>query len=81
MTKLEKKIINLIAEHFALAKEEITLESNFRADFGAENLIIADLLTKIQEETGIELEEVDPEKVKTVGGLINLIVNQETEYE
>lgn len=81
MTKLEKKIINIIAEQLGISEEEITPKSSLRTDFGAESLVIGDLLTKIQEEIGVELDEIDPEKVKTVGGLINIVVNQNTEYE
>lgn len=73
MTKLEKKIINLISENLGIAKEEVTLESSLRKDLGAETLSISDLLAKIQEEFNIDLEEGKPEKLKTVRQLINLV--------
>jgi len=74
MTKLEEKIINLISENLGVAKEEITPESSLRKDLGAATLTITDLLAKIQEEFNLDLEEVEAEKIKTVGQLINLVV-------
>lgn len=76
MTKLEEKIINLISENLGVAKEEITPESSLKKDLGAETLVIADLLAKIQEEFNLELEEVEAEKMKTVRQLINLVATE-----
>lgn len=76
MTKLEKKIINLISENLGVAKEEITPESSLRKDLGAETLIISDLLAKIQEEFNLDLEDVEVEKIKTVEQLINLVATE-----
>lgn len=73
MTKLEEKIINLISENLGVAKEEITSESSFRKDLGVETIDISDLLTKIQEEFNLDLEEIESEKIKTVKQLINLV--------
>lgn len=76
MTKLEEKIINLISENLGVAEEEITPESSLKKDLGAETLAIADLLAKIQEEFNLELEEIEVEKIKTVGQLINLVATE-----
>ncbi|KPJ70674.1 hypothetical protein AMJ51_01260 [Microgenomates bacterium DG_75] len=81
MTKLEEKIINLISNHLGVSQKEITLESSLRKDLGAETLMIADLLAELQEELNLELEEVEPEKIKTVGQLINYIEGKNTEFE
>jgi acyl carrier protein len=74
MTTIEKKIINLISENLGVAKEEITLKSSLRKDLGAETLVISDLLAKIQEVFNLELEEIEPEKIKFVSQLVNLVV-------
>jgi len=76
MTKLEEKIINLISENLGAAKNEITPDLSLRKDLGAETLVIADLLAKIQEEFNLDLEEVKAEKVKTVRQLINLVASE-----
>lgn len=81
MTKLEEKIINSVSIHLGVSKEEVALESSFRKDLGAETLTIADLLAKLQEELSVDLEKTDPEKVKTVSQLINIIANQNPEFE
>ncbi|OGV89691.1 hypothetical protein A2Z41_02435 [Microgenomates group bacterium RBG_19FT_COMBO_39_10] len=73
MTKVEEKIISLISENLGVAKEEITPESSLSKDLGAETLMISDLLAKIQETFDIDLEEIEPEKIKFVGQLINLV--------
>lgn len=76
MTKLEKKIINLISENLGVPKEEITPESSLRKDLDAETLTISDLLAKIQEEFNLDLEDVEVEKIKTVEQLINLVATE-----
>ncbi|HUV43027.1 MAG TPA: DUF1493 family protein [Patescibacteria group bacterium] len=73
MTKVEEKIISLISENLGATKEEITPKSSLRKDLGAETLMISDLLAKIQETFNIDLEEIEPEKVKFVDQLINLV--------
>lgn len=81
MTNLEEKIISLISAHLGVLKGEITLDSSLRKDLGAEALTIADLLAKFQEEFNIDLDDVNPTKIKTVGELINIITNKNPEFE
>lgn len=76
MTKIEKKIINLISENLGIAKNEITPDLSLRKDLGVETLAISDLLAKIQEEFNFDLEEIEAEKIKTVGQIINLVVSE-----
>lgn len=81
MTNLEEKIINLTSNHLGIPKKEISFESSLKEDLGAEILSIADLLAKIQEQFNLDLENVNPEKIKTVGQLLNIITNQNPEFE
>lgn len=80
MANLEEKVINLISTHLGIPRQEVALESSLRKDLGAESLTIADLLIKVQEEFNVDLEDIDPEKVKTVSQLINIIANQNPEF-
>lgn len=80
MINLEEKIISLVSTHLDIPKQEINLESNFK-DLGAETLSIAELLGKVQEELNIDLEDVNPEKIKSIGQLVNIIANQSLEFE
>lgn len=77
---MEQRIIGIISENLGVPKKDITLESSFRKDLGAETLAVADLLAKIQEELNIDLEEVEAEKIKTVGQLVNFITSLDSEF-
>lgn len=76
MTQLETKVTDFIAESLGIDGEEVTPKSSLRKDLGAETVTIGDLLSQIQEEFKIDLEEVNPEEIKTVGQIINLVVTE-----
>lgn len=81
MSNLEKKIISLISAHLGVLEEEITLESSFKKDLGAETLVIANLLAKIQEQLNLDLESINPEEVETVNQLISIITDQNPDFD
>ena len=67
------KIKGIIAEQLGLDAGEITMESSFVDDLGADSLDIVELIMALEEEFDIEFPDEDAEKVATVGDVVNYI--------
>ena len=64
----------LIAEQFALVTEEITMDSSFTDDLGADSVDLVELVMAMEEEFDIgEVNEEDLTGLKTVGDCVNYL--------
>lgn len=66
-----EKVKEMIVEQLNLDGVEITLESNFKDDLGADSLDLFELVMSMEEEFGVEIPSEDLEKIATVGDVIN----------
>jgi acyl carrier protein len=64
---LDDKVKSIIAEQLGVKKEEITEQSKFIDDLGADSLDTVELVMALEEEFGIEIPDEDAEKMITVG--------------
>lgn len=60
-----------IADTLGVEEEKITPEANLRADFNATDLEIADLVTKLEKELGLDF--TDSQTINTVGDILNYV--------
>ncbi|HBY20823.1 MAG: acyl carrier protein [Clostridiales bacterium GWE2_32_10] len=67
------KIKEIVVEQLGVNEEEITMESSFTGDLGADSLDIFQIVMAIEEEYGIDVAENDTDKIKTVGDAIRYI--------
>ena len=67
---IEQKVREIIAEQLGISDEEITKESTFLDDLGADSLDIVELLMALEEEFTIEIPDEDAEKMHTVGDVV-----------
>ena len=68
------KLSGIIAQQFGVSKDEITEETSFVEDLGADSLDLVELIMSVEE--AFELGEVEDETldgVKTVGDVVNFI--------
>ena len=71
------KMQELIGEQFAVDAEEITMETSFEADLGADSVDLVELVMAMEEEFDIgEVEEDEVSELKTVGDCVNYLVNK-----
>ena len=70
---LEEKVKSIIAEQLGVKKEEVTEQSKFIDDLGADSLDTVELVMALEEEFGIEIPDEDAEKMGTVGAAIKYI--------
>ncbi len=68
-----EKIKALLAEELGVNADEITAETSFKEDLGADSLDVVDLLMSIEDEFGVEVPDDEIENIKTVGSLVSYI--------
>ena len=74
MENIFKTMQDLIAEQFALEADEITMESSFADDLGADSVDLVELVMAMEEEFDIgEIDEEDLTALKTVGDCVRYL--------
>lgn len=68
----EQKIKKIISDHLGIAIQELTAEADLRKDLNAEDLEIADLLTKLEKEFSQKVSPEDARHLKTVNDIVAL---------
>lgn len=67
------KIKKIVVEQLGVEEEEITLESSFIDDLGADSLDIVELIMALEEEFDLEIPDKEAEKISTVGDAVEYI--------
>ena len=74
MEAIFKTMQDLIAEQFALEADEISMESSFTDDLGADSVDLVELVMAMEEEFDIgEIDEEDLTSLKTVGDCVRYL--------
>ena len=74
MEEIFKKMQSLIAEQFAMDEEEITMDSSFVDDLGADSVDLVELVMAMEEEFDIgEIQEEELSALKTVGDCVRYL--------
>jgi acyl carrier protein len=75
------KIKEIIAEQLGVEPEEVTLESSFIDNLGADSLDVVELVMALEEEFDIEIPDEDAEKITTVNDAVEYIKAHTDEEE
>ena len=75
MEDIFKTMQDLIAEQFAIDADEISMDSSFVDDLGADSLDIFQIIMGIEEEFDIEIPTEEAEKIVSVGDAVEQIKN------
>ena len=69
-----KTMQDLIAEQFAIDADEVTMDSSFVDDLGADSVDLVELVMAMEEEFDIgEIDEDDLQSLKTVGDCVRYL--------
>ena len=74
-----EKIKALLAEELGVNADEITAETSFKEDLGADSLDLFELVTNLEEEYNIEIPAEELEKLTTVGKVIDYLKSMHIE--
>ena len=68
-----KKVRDIVVEQLGVEKDEVTIDSTFIDDLGADSLDIVELIMAFEEEFNIEIPDEAAEKIKTVQDVVTYI--------
>lgn len=77
MEDIFKTMQDLIAEQFAIDADEISMDSYFVDDLGADSVDLVELVMAMEEEFNVgEIDEDDLTGLKTVGDCVRYLYNK-----
>ena len=74
-----EKMSKMIAEQLNCDASEITSETSFKDDLGADSLDLFELVMALEEEYGLEIPAEELSDVETVGDIIEYLENKGVE--
>ena len=72
-----EKVKEIVVEQLGVEEDEVTMESSFIDDLGADSLDIVELIMALEEEFEIEVPDEEAEKITTVGDVVEYIRAQQ----
>ncbi len=73
MASVEERVIDIVAEQLGVSKDQITHDTSFVNDLGADSLDTVELVMELEEEFDINIPDDVAEKIQTVGQAIEHI--------
>ena len=73
MAEIQSKVVEIIVDKLGVDASEVTLESNFTNDLGADSLDTVELIMEFEKEFNIAIPDDQAEKIATVGDAISFI--------
>ena len=73
MSEVLDKVVEIVCNQLTVNKEDVTPDSSFVEDLGAESLDTVELVMAFEEEFGSEISDSEAEKILTVGDAIKFI--------
>lgn len=67
------KVKEIVVEQLGVDASEVTIDSTFIDDLGADSLDIVELIMAFEEEFGVEIPDEVAEKIKSVKDAVELI--------
>ncbi|MCF6461044.1 acyl carrier protein [Clostridium sp. Cult3] len=68
-----EKIKMMISNQFNIDEDDITMDTSFRKDLGADSIDLVELIMALEDEFDLEVEDDEVEKINTVGDAVNYI--------
>ena len=72
--EIKQKVISLIAEQLGKSDNEVTPDSQFIEDLGADSLDLVELIMSMEDEFGVEIADEDAEKILKVSDAVDYVI-------
>ena len=76
MSEISSKVKAIIVDKLVIDESEVTDESNFMSDLGADSLDTVELIMEFEKEFDIQIPDDEAEKITTVGEAIEYIASR-----
>jgi len=73
VASVQERVIDIVASQLGVGKEQITAETSFINDLGADSLDTVELVMELEEEFEINIPDDAAEKIQTVGQAVEFI--------
>ena len=73
MASIEEEVVQIISEQLGVEKDQITLETSFINDLGADSLDTVELVMEFEQKFDMEIPDEEAEKIQTVGDVIRYV--------
>ena len=73
MASVQDRVIEIVSSQLGVGKENITAETSFISDLGADSLDTVELVMELEEEFEINIPDDAAEKIQTVGQAVEFI--------
>lgn len=73
MEKILDRVIDIVAEELAVDRDEVTEDSSFIEDLGADSLDVVELVMAFEEEFDVEIPDEDAENIRTVEDAVSYL--------
>lgn len=70
---IDERVKKIVVEQLGVKEEEVTNDSSFVDDLGADSLDTVELVMALEEEFNIEIQDEDAEKITTIQQAIDFI--------
>ena len=68
-----ERVKDIVSEQMSVSRDQITPETSFINDLGADSLDTVELVMEFEDEFGLTIPEEDSEKIQTVGEAVKYI--------
>lgn len=73
MASIQERVIKIICEQLDVEEKDVTLESSFVEDLGADSLDQVELIMAMEEEFGISISDEEAQKIATVKDAVEYV--------
>ena len=73
MATIEERVTEIVSEQMGVDKAQVTRETSFVNDLGADSLDTVELVMEFEDEFDISIPDEDAEKIRTVGQAIDYV--------
>jgi len=77
VASVEERVIDIVCENLGVNRDQVTRQTSFQEDVGADSLDIVELVMELEEEFDIQIPDDQAEKIKTVGEAIDYIEREQ----